>query len=234
MFGVCGKKTWINSLIILFMYCNTSLAITVSSNPDDYSYHQYSDNHWSRRPCQDGSCIASIKYHDQYNYIIQLNPTDRRGYRIIIRYLGKNKIGIESSFNRSYSIAEQRGLLEISILMTKIYQQIGLPIVQIADAGNNTQSIDPDNIKIQLGNDQEPSVLHLHMWGRGVQKKEYIEKVKLLGPKLGESFDMSNGKISWDYPKLQLAVNAFKSALIEYSKHDEFNAEFGSLILLQL
>ena len=108
-----------------------------------YIEFKYDKDHWALDNTKEGTCLAFVKFRDKYNYAIKLNPTDRRGYRALISYIGEDKIDIQTTFNRQYSVAEQRGLSDVTTFMIEIYKRLGLPIIQTAQAGNNSHSLNP-------------------------------------------------------------------------------------------
>src|SRR3990167_3846318 len=205
--------------ILKFLSCciiftsSLSLAASLSAPEVNYIHYDYPADHWAINPDKDGTSIVYVSYRNTFKYLIQLNPTDRRGYRVIVRYVGQNNQDIRTTLNRPYTSMEERGLLEVSTFMMQVYKRIGLPIVQIALAGNNAQSYDKDNRIIHIGTTNEPGFLHLHMWARGAVDEEYIPGVSLLGPELGETFDMSNGKVKWDKAQIELCLPVFRKAI---------------------
>jgi HIT-related len=213
------------------------------SNTHKYIEHKYPENHWALDSTKEGTCIAFVKFRDKYSYAIKLNPTDRRGYRSLVTYLGDNQSDIQSTFNRQYTVAEQRGLSDITTLMVEIYKKIGLPITQTAQAGNNSHSFDETSGITQIGNTKEPSMLHTHVWGRGNPKQEYIPGVPLDGPNPGEMFDMmaktpsvpgNQKKVPWEKNQLEKGLEIFKNALHEYVNSSEFQQEFGQSLQVDI
>lgn len=207
-----------------------------SSNTHNYIEHQYPKDHWALDSTKEGTCVAFVQFKDKYNYAIKLNPTDRRGYRMLVTYIGDDQTNIQSTFNRQYTSAEQRGLSEVTSLMVEVYKKMGLPIVQTAQAGNNSHSMDEISGITQIGSVKEPSMLHTHIWGRGNPKHEYILMVPLDGPKPGEIFDMmakspnvpgNEKKIPWDTYQLKNGLQVFKSNLQDYVNSSEFSQEYG-------
>ncbi len=203
---------------------------------------KYDKDHWALDNTKEGTCIAFIKFRDKYNYAIKLNPTDRRGYRALITYTGDDKSDIQTTFNRQYTIAEQHGLSDVTTLMIEIYKKLGLPIVQTAQAGNNSHSLLPSGMT-QIGNEKEPSMLHTHIWGRGNPAQEYISGIPLDGPKPGEMFDMmaktpnvpgNQKKIKWEPQQLETALLLIKNTLHDYTRSEEFQQEFGDTLTINI
>ncbi|MBA2648055.1 MAG: hypothetical protein H0U75_00390 [Legionella sp.] len=214
-------------------------------NSDTYKHinHHYSPDHWALDSTKEGTCIAFVKFRDKYNYAIKLNPTDRRGYRMLVTFIGDEKSDIQSTFNRQYTTAEQKGLAEVTSLLIEIYKRIGLPIVQTAQAGNNSHSLDEQSGITQIGSTKEPSMLHTHIWGRGNPRHEYISMVPLDGPKPGEMFDMmaktpqvpgNEKKIVWTEEQLKNGLQVFKTILQDYVASAEFTQEFSNSLQVSI
>src|SRR5689334_21811769 len=125
----------------------------MSNNRQDINYlaYDYPENHWSVKPEKEGTGIAYFTYRNKYRYLVKFNPTDSRGYRILVTYIGEFDKPIQSTFNRTYSIAEQKGLAEVLTFMTAIFKRLGIPLVQTAQAGNNSHSFDVSRDTIQIG-----------------------------------------------------------------------------------
>ncbi|MBA3662261.1 MAG: hypothetical protein H0W64_11055 [Gammaproteobacteria bacterium] len=214
----------------------------LSGNIHKYMEHTYPENHWALDSTKEGTCVAFIKANDKYNYALKLNPTDKRGYRALVTYVGMDDADIQSTFNRQYTLREQKGLSSVTTLMVEIYKKLGLPIVQTAQAGNNAHSLDEFGIT-QIGNTKEPSMLHTHIWGRGNPKQEYIPGIPLEGPKPGEMFDMmaktptvpgNERKMPWDPKQLEKGLEIFKKTLHEYANSSEFRQEFGKALKVNI
>jgi hypothetical protein len=208
-----------------------------------YIEHKYPENHWALDSTKEGTCVAFIKVHDKYNYSVKLNPTDRRGYRALVTYVGLDGSDIQSTFNRQYTLGEQKGLSDVTTLMVEVYKKMGLPIVQTAQAGNNSHSLDEALGITQIGSAKEPSMLHTHVWGRGNPKHEYILGVPLDGPKPGEMFDMmaktpivpgNEKKIPWEPKQLENGLEIFKKKLYDYANASEFQHEFGKSLKVNI
>lgn len=205
----------------------------------EYKQFQYPEDHWALDPTKEGACLALVKFRDKYNYAINLNPTDRRGYRSLIIYMGENNCDIYSTFNRQYTLAEQRGLSDVTNMMMEIYKRLGLPIVQSAQAGNNSHSLDKNTGKVQIGSPKEPCRLHNHVWARGDRQFDYIPGVPLEGPEPGKMFDMmaqtpivpgNESKVLWEPDQFAKGLIEFTNGIHAYVKSDEFKAEFSESI----
>lgn len=204
----------------------------------EFLKHEYSPGHWSIDYTRAGTSIADITVRNKYHYSVILNPTDCRGYRIIIRYLNEGDSSLSSAFNRPYTVSEQRGLNDVASLMTQVYEKLGL-IVQFSQLGNNSQSFDKETGVTLVGSEEEPSMLHLHMWGRGDPDMEYIPGVPLKGPEPGLMFDLiaknkthpiNQHAIKWNEEELKASLAVFKLKLTEYVNSPEFTEEFGDTL----
>lgn len=125
-------------------------------------------------------------------------------------------------------ILEQRALNDVASVMTKVYEKIGV-IPQFSQLGNNSHHFNPESRVTHVGDDEEPSLLHLHMWGRGDPEMEYIPGVPLRGLEPGLMFDLRTKKAP-NKEELQKCLTTFKNLLAEYIKSAEFIEEFGNSI----
>lgn len=200
--------------------------------------YDYPKDHWAIDYTRAGTSIAHVKVKGKYNYSVILNPTDCRGYRTIIRYLNNNNSDISSALNRPYTVAEERGLNAVTAMMEQVYKNMGL-IPQFAQLGNNSQYFDERTREIIIGNEEEPGMLHLHLWGRGDPEHEFIPGVPLRGPIPGLMFDLiaksktvptNQYAIKWDPKELEIALIAFKEELAAYIESEEFKEEFSDSI----
>ena len=158
-----------------------------------FSKSKYDKNHWAL--CNDEKFIIRHIKENSYNFIVKLNPTDSRGYRTIVSYIGNDADqNIENTFNRKYTHEERVALLVVTSKICTCYEYFDL-ITQIEVAGNNShQFINSNTI---VGTKKEPSILHSHIICRGNPEYNYIGNVKLGGPIPGELFNMRNDKIKW-------------------------------------
>ncbi|QEY52710.1 hypothetical protein [Legionella longbeachae] len=196
----------------------------------DFHMHEYPASHWSIDFAKAGTSIATITVRNKYHFSVILNPTDCQGYRSIIRYINEDKSSISSAFNRIYTLSEQRALNDVAAIMTKIYEKLGV-IAQFSQLGNNSHHFNSQSRVIHVGDDEEPSLLHLHMWGRGDPEVEYIPGVPLRGPKPGLMFDLRT-KVTPDKSELDTCITTFKNLLGDYIKSSEFIDEFENSIMV--
>lgn len=213
-------------LLIVFNFISNGI-LALPAPEIRYSEYRYPADHWAVNPEIDGTGIAYVTYLNKYKYYIYLNPQDRRGYRIIVRYISNSGGDIQSTLNRAYTSEENEGLFEVSALMMDVYHRMGLPVVQLALAGNNAQQYDANSNTIIIGTEKEPGFLHLHMWARGDTNYEYISGVKLLGPELGTAFDMTNGKVKWENDLLKQCLIIFKNTFeSSFDNKNSFNLSY--------
>ncbi|KAF0973389.1 hypothetical protein FDP41_008093 [Naegleria fowleri] len=154
-----------------------------------YFDKSYPSTHWVMQPftLSDPKVICLIKFKSKCEYVVHLNPTDRRGYRSIVRFI--NNQDMASTFNRDYTTTERIGLALSLQFIAEAYSKI-CPISQIAVAGNNSHHVDLENHLVLMGHEDEPSFLHGHVWARGFPNEQYVQDVELGGPMPGEIFDM--------------------------------------------
>ncbi|EFC39373.1 predicted protein [Naegleria gruberi] len=135
------------------------------------------------------SSDSNSNHHHQTvsEYYIYLNPTDKRGYRCIVRLV--NSSDMASTFNREYTRSERVGLGILLQFMSDCYSKV-MPISQISIAGNNSHQFNESLGETILGREEEPSFLHGHVYGRGNPEECYLANVKLDGPVPGVLFDM--------------------------------------------
>lgn len=252
MMELCTYKTsekmmeqWLKPLEVQkeIQKVNPSSASSASPSPTHtYVHYTYSADHWANDNTKDGTCIGFVQFNNKQIYALKLNPTDRRGYRALVTLIGEDNTDIQTTFNRQYTTAEQRGLSEVTAFVIEIFKKMGLPIVQTAQAGNNSQSLDESGVT-HIGNSKEPSMLHTHIWGRGNPAQEYIPGVPLDGPKPGEMFDMmaktpsvagNQKKVPWEPKQLEISLKLFKKLIHEYIDSSEFSKEFSDLLKINI
>jgi hypothetical protein len=163
----------------------------------------YDDSHWSLKI--DEQYVVRYVKERIYRFVIMLNPTDCRGYRLLIKYIGNdNDMHIKNTFNRKYTNDERKALLSITSNICTVLETFDL-ITQIEVAGNNSHYF--DNLTTYVGTEKEPSMLHSHVICRGNPFNNYIGSVALRGPEPGQLFNMREGKIPWTYKDtLQIIV----------------------------
>ena len=230
----------VQSTLLSVRYLMRSSTVATKTS---YSTCQYSDQHWAVDYTKAGTCIAVITYKEKQKYSVLIHPNDRRGYRTLVTFIGYDNTPVQSAFNRPYTVAEQRGLTDVETLMFEIYKSLGLSIVQSAELGNNAHSYDAEAKEITIGEKDEPSMLHLHIWGRGNPKQEYISGVPLEGPAPGEMMDLvakhsSNPSthkfVAWEEKQLETSLQTFKKSLLIYTSSTEFQEEFGSTLKIAI
>lgn len=183
-------------------------------------------DHWALQPYHlDDPKVVGLAYYKGSEYAIYINPTDKRGYRCIVRLI--SNMDMKSTINRGYTHEEHHGLSLVVGLVENAYRNI-VPIVQTFKAGNNAHEFDLKTRTIRIGKAEEPSILHAHVIGRGDPEAEYIEGVRLDGPNPGLNFDMmgktmnepgNDKKVPWDKEEMARVVRSLKSKLIN-DKHE--------------
>lgn len=186
----------------------------------------YPTDHWALQPytLEDPKVIALANYKGS-EYAIYTNPTDKRGYRSIVRFV--NHSDMSSTVNRDYTQQEQRGLALVVEMVEGVFRQFA-PIVQTFKAGNNSHKFDLETRTTLIGRAEEPSFLHTHIVGRGDPEAGYIEGIPLDGPVAGLNFDMmgktpsepgNDKKVKWHESDMAKVVSCFKVG-IERAKKD--------------
>ena len=180
----------------------------------------YPPHHWVLQPLTltDLNVVALV-YFQQCDYAVYLNPSDKRGYRSIVRLINNDRM--LSTINREYTSSERIGLALSMAMVTDAYARI-VPIAQNVVAGNNAHSFDPQTGTVHMGTVDEPIFLHGHVYGRGNPKENYIADVPLDGPVPGLVFDLraqsshelgNEVKISWKPIEMERVVRRLKSEI---------------------
>jgi hypothetical protein len=164
-----------------------------------YRSFTYSDNHWSIQPLQDSDpiFIAEFQIHES-RFVFHLNPTDSRGYRGIVRLTGSDPHSDPHAvLNRPYSPYEKIDLNILLGIVGMVYESLGL-IAQMDVLGNNSHTFDAVSQELQIGQVEEPSLLHGHVYGRGDPAYCYVPGVSLRGPMPGSILVLGGGlKVEW-------------------------------------
>lgn len=194
-----------------------------------YYSGSYASDHWALQPykLEDPKVIA-LAYYKGSEYAIYTNPTDKRGYRCIVRFVDNQDMA--STINRDYTQQERRGMNLVVELVEYAFSQF-VPIVQTFKAGNKSHKFDSETRVTYIGRAEEPSFLHTHIIGRGDPEAEFLEGIQLDGPVPGLEFNMmgntmsepgNDKKVKWKDADMAKAVNCFKLAIeknkIEYEK----------------
>ena len=202
----------------LIQEADPSISFLPSSDKCPYVHSSsYHADHWVLKPLTlSDSKVIALVYFQQSEYAIHLHPTDKRGYRCIVRLIDNSRM--ISTLDRNYTSFERIGLALTMAMMTEAYSRV-VPIAQNAVAGNNAHSFDSKTGSVQLGNSEEPIFLHGHVYGRGNPKENYIEDVALDGPAPGLIFDMrarsshelgNDTKVSWKHDDVNKVVRRLK------------------------
>jgi hypothetical protein len=183
-----------------------------------FSDSEYCPDHWAMKKFDlsdqtNNNLVAIFGKSGKMDkgFAFYLNPTDRRGYRSLVRFFDNDSMA--STFNRNFSFEEQLVLVNCLQIVSHVYQQI-VPISQVCILGNNSHSFEPNDRKVIIGTDKEPNILHGHIIGRGDPDYDYIKGIALYGPVPGESFDLINNKVKWlSHSDIEITVNHFKDVL---------------------
>lgn len=195
----------------------------------------YQSDHWALQPYKlEDPKVIGLAYYKGSEYAVYSNPTDKRGYRCIVRFISNKDM--LSTINRDYSPQEQRGLSLVVELVENAFRRL-VPIVQTFKAGNNSHKFDSETFITHIGKAEEPSFLHTHIIGRGDPEAEYVEGIKLDGPVPGLNFDMmgktmsepgNDKKVKWKEIDMIKVVNCLK---IEIEKSKKEYKEAGLVVI---
>lgn len=191
-----------------------------------YNSFSYSQDHWAVN-VQENERKYIVRYVSEggYNFRIMLNPTDCRGYRTIITYVGNNlNHQITDTFNRRFTNEERTALLAVTSKICTCFEEFEL-ITQIEVAGNNSHTF--SNGILYAGTEKEPSLLHSHIICRGDPLHMYIGLVPLRGAMPGELFNMREGKIKWSGDEPEQIVNVLNNTYdLLFSNNEEFDYNY--------
>jgi hypothetical protein len=168
-------------------------------------------NHWAIE--LDKKFGIAIVCDKGFKLWIKINSTDRRGYRLIVQYVGKDA---KETLNRRWTVEEMTLLNRVASILCQFYYDLNL-IPQVYFAGDNAMQAVEDNVII---GQNEPSMLHVHILGRGLPEVEYIQGIPLDAVPVGEEFnlkgegDQAKGlkKLKWSDEQLFM----MKSKLVEF------------------
>lgn len=93
------------------------------------------DNHWAIK-CEEEFLVGVYDSMDK-KVLVKLNPTDRRGYRVIIQLYSSD---MKSTFNRVWSQEEMNAVLFVASKLSMMYFDLGL-FPQMVFAGNNSMEV---------------------------------------------------------------------------------------------
>jgi hypothetical protein len=173
------------------------------------------DNHWSMH-CKKEWKVAVLKVDDNL-VLIQLNPTDSRGYRLITQLYSSNDM--KSTFNRQWTTTEMISVFKVGALLSTFFFENEL-FPQVYFAGNNSMEV--ENGMVLLGR-KEPSMMHIHVLGRGVPGREYIKGAPYIAPEVGEEFNLKGDGHELGKKKMPWTQNqrdTFKAALFKFLKEN--------------
>ena len=150
---------------------------------------KYAASHWAYKV--DPNFLLK-KYYDvrlpEGVYMVHyLNPSDRNGYRSILKLFSDNEQRLESLWNRMPTADEYAALFSVAPEICQKYSKLGL-VPQVFMLGNNSQQC-VDGAAV-LGNDKEPFFSHLHFYARGVSTHDYVSGIPLGGNDIGKDVDL--------------------------------------------
>jgi hypothetical protein len=168
------------------------MSLKVNQETITYAPVTVPENHWALEcPNQDNDNYVTVITTRFGNYYVYLNPTDSRGYRLIVKLFDPKDM--RSTLNRTYTNDELAGLALVSALvMNTISNHFNL-VGQLSYAGNNSHTFQDGNFVV---GEQEPSMAHMHIIFRGNPNHEYLKYdgkeygINLGGPVPGAMYNM--------------------------------------------
>lgn len=145
--------------------------------------------------------------------LILLNPTDCRGWRMIVTVTAHDAAGgIASTFNRPPTPREAVALSSVlSLLAQCVLPTLGM-LGQTFVAGNNCHHLDGTSGDMVIGTEEEMSLIHGHVVARGPPGFS-VNCVDLLGPAVGEEFALRGPKVPWNMEELPSVVAFIREAV---------------------
>lgn len=150
---------------------------------------KYAASHWAYKVDAD---FLIKKYYDsrlpEGVYMVHyLNPSDRNGYRSILKLFSDDATQLESLWNRLPTADEYAVIFSVVPEICQHYSVLGL-VPQTFMLGNNSQQcVEGQTV---LGNDKEPYFLYVHFYGRGVASHDYVTGIPLGGNDIGKDVDL--------------------------------------------
>jgi len=169
----------------------------------------YPLSHWARKVQMD----FLIKRYDSPllddgTYMIHyLNPSDRNGYRSILKFFNDDQSKLEKLWNRQASIEEYNALYSVIPEICMSYVKLGL-FPQVFMLGNNSHNFFEG--KMILGCDNEPCFAHVHIYGRGDPTYQYVHGIPLGGVVPGKDVNLRDKST---YSNMEEAQKLIKSLL---------------------
>lgn len=202
------------------MISNMSSTIGAEAMKKQYYTGSYPDDAWTLQPYSlDDPKVLGLAYYKGSEYAMYMNPTDKRGYRSITRFI--NNADMKSTLNRDLSDNEHIGLSLVGALVENVYRK-HVPIVQTFKAGNNSHGFDPEKRVVKIGLASEANFGHLHTVGIGDPEAAYIAGVPLDGPYPGVGFDMmgktphqpgNDKKVPWKVGEMEKVASVLKDEI---------------------
>jgi len=142
--------------------------------------------------------------------VLYSNPSDRNGYRSILKLFNDDQNELEKLWNRPISHNEYCALFSVTPGICDAYRKLNL-FPQVFMLGNNSHQFIENNMV--LGTDNEPAFAHLHFYARGNPDHCYIEDIPLCGNKPGDDVNMRVKTVPTISEALKMK-NYFLSALL--------------------
>ena len=190
----------------------------------------YDPSHWALHylTSKDKVFVAHFQ-HQEMEAVLKLNATDSRGYRGIITMVSQD---MTTTLNRPSTLREKLFIQKVAALVLQAYEGLGL-LAQMEIAGNNSHEFDSATGVTHVGTKKEPTMLHVHLIGRGDPTYEFVRGVPLRGPCPGQLFNMrgdgsddgNKTKTKWslgEVDEMFLVKSALKAQLEQVCQTEEF------------
>jgi hypothetical protein len=154
----------------------------------------YPDDHWVFNENSTPYVVGAAG-----RFTIKLNPTDSRGYRLIVA-LGIDRKSVGDGLNRQFWTDELDELAQIEAGVIAALSVMA-PIVQTyGPTTNSAHRWDAKSRTLVLGSAKEPLQLCAHILMRGRPKWRPFGRrcAPLGGPRPGRTFRLDKGKRKWD------------------------------------
>jgi hypothetical protein len=204
-------------------YPDTHWGIVTNTNLTSNPFYITTAEHFSPAHVVSSSAVAgkTTPVH------ISLNPTDCRGWRMLVTVTAHDVDGgVTSTFNRPPTCREALALSNVMSFLVQcvLFGKIGV-FGQTFVAGNNSHRLDASTGDMVIGTEEEMSLIHGHVVARGPPGFTH-QGVALLGPPVGAEFALKGPKVSWKAEELPVVV-AFLRRAIDEEISDSENDVFG-------
>eukprot|EP00003_Mantamonas_plastica_P004989 TRINITY_DN14003_c0_g2_i1.p1 TRINITY_DN14003_c0_g2~~TRINITY_DN14003_c0_g2_i1.p1 ORF type:complete len:413 (+),score=94.24 TRINITY_DN14003_c0_g2_i1:274-1512(+) len=182
-----------------------------------YNNGEYPTDHWSQNLASTPFLIADFLHQDGKEFQWLFNPTDGQSLRTIISLVDSKDP--QSVQNRQHTFAERLYLCQLTAMASQVFTSIGF-FPQTANLGNNSHA-SKESVMI-VGSSDEPSILHSHIWGRGLKcgmcSTGPIESMcicKYIDLSPGKLLNLREGHIQWKSDDLIQLSTLFGQQLTE-------------------